>query len=224
MKKIKIKFLGTSSGESIPRDDDCIQCKSLDKKDKRLRSSILVGGKILVDAGPDVLKQISTTQIKNLEAVLITHEHNDHVGGLKDILRVDRNLRIIKLQAGAHFKLIGIEFHAFKVQHSNLLPTVGIEIDDLVYIPDYSSLDFAKQYLYDAKIAVLDGSVLGRDFGGHLSINQTIAQTKQLKNLNKIYFTHNGHTHKPHEQMQKMVQNLGDDRFELAYDGLEIEL
>lgn len=223
-KKLHIKFLGTSSAETLPRDDECPQCLSKNKKDIRRRSSILINNKILIDAGPDIVQELSPQEIKNLEAILITHEHNDHVGGLKDILKIDRNARIIKLISGQHFKLLGIDFHAFKVRHSNLIPTVGIEIDNALYIPDYADLDWAMQYLESATVAILDGSSLNRSFSGHLSINESVAKTKPLKNLKKIYFTHNGHTHSPHRELQTLIQNIGDKRYHLAYDGLELNI
>ena len=91
-------------------------------------------------------------------------------------------------------------------------------------MPDSSSLDLAIKYLQEANIAILDGSVLGRSFGGHLAINEIVADVKPLKNLKKIYFTHNGHTHKTHQEMVKLVQSLGDARFTLAYDGLELKI
>ncbi|OGD56405.1 hypothetical protein A2V71_04710 [Candidatus Berkelbacteria bacterium RBG_13_40_8] len=220
-----IKFLGTSSGESIPRADcDCRQCKSVDKKDKRLRPVILINKKILIDAGPDILKQLHQNQINALEAVLITHDHQDHIGGLKDLLRARRDIRIIRLKPGQHFKLLGIDFYAFKVKHSNLVPTVGVEINQGVYIPDISDLDWAVKYIKESKAAILDGSVLGRNFGGHLSMNEIIGETKEMKNLKKIYFTHNGHTKKPHKEMQELVKKMGDKRFFIAYDGLEIKV
>ncbi len=222
--KVIIRFLGTSSGESIPREDcDCAQCASKDSHDKRLRSSILINKKILIDAGPDILKQLKNSQILNLDSVIITHEHEDHVGGLKYILRANRNIRIIRINPGQHFKLFGIEFYAFKVEHSRVLPTVGLEIDDFLYIPDSSSLSSAMKYLKEAQVAILDGSSLGRSFGGHLSVNEIIASVKPLKNLLRIYFTHNGHTRKTHQEMSKLVHELGDKRFTLAYDGLEIK-
>lgn len=220
-----IKFLGTSSAESLPRAEcNCDQCSSKDKKDKRLRSSILINKKILIDANPDIAKQMRSSQVKSLEAVLITHEHQDAVGGLKDLLRMWRDIRIIKLKPGQHFKLLGIDFYAFKVKHSNLVITVGIEIGPIVYIPDVADLDWAIKYLKESRILIIDGSVLGRSMSGHISINEIIGQTKPLKNLKKIYFTHNGHTRRTHKEMTNLVQRIGDKRYHIAYDGLEIKV
>lgn len=222
--KIKVKILGSSSAESFPRDDGCAQCKSHDAKDTRKRSALLVNRSILIDAGPDILKQLHKEQIEKLEAVLITHEHDDHIGGLKDIMKIKRDVRIIKLKPGQHFKLLGVDFYAFKVKHSKMITTVGVEIDDAVYIPDYADLDWAMKYLTESQVAILDGSVLGQNYAGHMSINESVAATKPLTNLKKIYFTHNGHTHRPHAEMEKLVQTIGDNRFVIAYDGLEIEI
>jgi phosphoribosyl 1,2-cyclic phosphate phosphodiesterase len=61
---------------------------SQDLKDKRLRASILIeicGKKILVDAGPDFRQQLLRSGITNLDAILLTHEHKDHTGGLDDV-------------------------------------------------------------------------------------------------------------------------------------------
>lgn len=227
--KILLKFLGTSSVEVIPRDDNCPQCISADPKDKRLRSSILINKKILVDAGPDVLKQLRHSQIENLEFVLITHDHNDHTGGIKDLLKIRRDLEIMRLQPGQHFKWAGIDFYAFKVKHSSQVTTVGLEFGSaspaggpVIYIPDMANLDWAMKYLTESKIAILDGSVLNRNFGGHMALNEIIKEVKSLRNLQKIYFTHNGHTHQTHKDMVKLVKTLGDERFSLAFDGQEL--
>lgn len=221
--KITIKFLGSSNGESLPRVGcDCGQCVSKDKKDTRLRSSLLINKKILVDATPDVLQELTKSQIDKLELVLITHDHRDHCGGIKDILKNRPNLEIVRLKPGQHFKWEGIEFYAFKVMHSPSIVTVGLEIGPVIYIPDVSNLDCATKYLKESKIAILDGSVLNRSTLGHLAINEIIVQTKNMRNLRKIYFSHNGHTKMTHKEMVKIVKALGDERYSLAYDGLEL--
>jgi phosphoribosyl 1,2-cyclic phosphate phosphodiesterase len=63
-------------------------CQSDDSHDKRLRSSAMVevdGVRILIDAGPDFRQQMLREGVKDLDAILLTHEHKDHVGGLDDV-------------------------------------------------------------------------------------------------------------------------------------------
>lgn len=67
---------------------DCAVCTSNDKKDKRLRSSILVQSEkttLVVDTGPDFRYQMLRQNVKHLDAVLFTHPHKDHLAGLDDI-------------------------------------------------------------------------------------------------------------------------------------------
>lgn len=66
----------------------CEVCQSLNDKDKRLRSSVLIEtGKntIVIDAGPDFREQMLRSKITELDAVLLTHEHKDHTAGLDDV-------------------------------------------------------------------------------------------------------------------------------------------
>lgn len=67
---------------------DCAVCTSTDKKDNRLRSSILVQSattSLVVDTGPDFRQQMLREKVKHLDAVLFTHPHKDHLAGLDDI-------------------------------------------------------------------------------------------------------------------------------------------
>jgi phosphoribosyl 1,2-cyclic phosphate phosphodiesterase len=66
----------------------CYVCTSPDKKDKRLRSSVLVQSPkttIVIDTTPDFRYQMLRAQVKKLDAVLFTHPHKDHIAGLDDV-------------------------------------------------------------------------------------------------------------------------------------------
>ncbi|AZI39744.1 MBL fold metallo-hydrolase [Epilithonimonas vandammei] len=85
-----LKFLGTGTSQGIPvigsRHPVCL---SDNPKDKRLRTSAIIttdsGKKILIDCGPDFRQQMLTNKEENVDAVLVTHEHNDHIIGLDDL-------------------------------------------------------------------------------------------------------------------------------------------
>jgi phosphoribosyl 1,2-cyclic phosphate phosphodiesterase len=86
---IKITFLGTGTSQGVPIVAcDCEVCSSADSRDKRLRSSILVETektRFVIDAGPDFRQQLLFQKIKQLDAVVFTHEHKDHIAGLDDV-------------------------------------------------------------------------------------------------------------------------------------------
>lgn len=86
---LTVTFLGTGTSSGVPMVAcNCHVCTSPDKKDKRLRSSILVQSSttsIVVDTTPDFRYQMLRAEVKNLDAVIFTHPHKDHVAGLDDI-------------------------------------------------------------------------------------------------------------------------------------------
>ncbi len=86
---LKITFLGTGTSTGVPMVAcGCEVCTSPDKKDKRLRSSILVQSAtttFVVDTTPDFRYQMLRENVKQLDAVLFTHPHKDHIAGLDDV-------------------------------------------------------------------------------------------------------------------------------------------
>lgn len=89
MKKARLTFLGTGTSQGVPMIGcSCDVCRSADPRDKRLRASAMVeydGLRILIDAGPDFRQQMLREGISHLDAILLTHNHKDHTGGLDDI-------------------------------------------------------------------------------------------------------------------------------------------
>jgi phosphoribosyl 1,2-cyclic phosphate phosphodiesterase len=86
---VTITFLGTGTSQGVPVIAcNCEVCTSGDKKDKRLRTSILIEGKhkvIVIDSGPDFRYQMLRAKVQHLDAIIFTHEHKDHIAGLDDI-------------------------------------------------------------------------------------------------------------------------------------------
>ncbi|MBQ0016525.1 MAG: MBL fold metallo-hydrolase [Bacteroidales bacterium] len=87
---MRIIFLGTGTSMGVPVIAcGCKACKSVDSHDRRMRTSALIqtndGKNILIDIGPDFRTQMLRHDVSHLDAILITHSHRDHVGGLDDI-------------------------------------------------------------------------------------------------------------------------------------------
>lgn len=89
MEELSIEFLGTGTSQGVPVIAcRCAVCTSSDERDQRLRTSAFIrwGEKqFLIDAGPDMRQQMLRAQISSIDAVLLTHEHMDHVAGIDEL-------------------------------------------------------------------------------------------------------------------------------------------
>lgn len=87
---MQLRFLGTGTSTGIPQIGcTCPACVSTDTHDKRLRASAIItadnGARLLIDCGPDFRSQILGAGSPPLDALLVTHSHYDHVGGIDDL-------------------------------------------------------------------------------------------------------------------------------------------
>ncbi len=147
---MRVTILGTGTSQGVPVIAcKCDVCRSDDSKDKRLRSAIMVeegSTRIVVDCGPDFRQQMLMHEVDNLDAILLTHEHADHIFGLDDIRsfnwlrkspmdiycepRVQKNLRNIfnyvfaenKYPGIPQMDLIDLENKEFKIGTVNIIP------------------------------------------------------------------------------------------------------
>ena len=146
MGKARLIFLGTGTSQGVPMIGcDCEVCRSSDPRDKRLRSSVLVdyeGLRILVDAGPDFRQQMLREGVSHVDAILLTHNHKDHTGGLDDIRAfnyiekraseiycekyVEDSLRMEYSYAFAERKYPGApEWHVHNIDHNPFIISTG---------------------------------------------------------------------------------------------------
>lgn len=86
---MKFRFLGTGTSNGVPVIGcDCAVCKSNNRRDKRSRTAAMLETettRVLIDCGPDIRMQLMPLEFRKINAVLLTHEHYDHAGGIDDL-------------------------------------------------------------------------------------------------------------------------------------------
>ncbi|MGN1079922.1 MAG: MBL fold metallo-hydrolase, partial [Alphaproteobacteria bacterium] len=91
---MKIRILGCGAAGGVPMvSKGWGKCDANNPKNRRLRTSLLLQHdklNLLFDTGPDLREQLLSAQIKDLTAVLYTHEHADHTHGIDDLREVNR--------------------------------------------------------------------------------------------------------------------------------------
>ncbi len=99
---MKVTLLGSGSSAGVPEIGcQCGVCSSKDPKNKRGRASLHIeidGKSLLIDASPDMRQQCLREDIRRVDAILFTHDHADHTGGLDDVrgfnVRMDKAMPV----------------------------------------------------------------------------------------------------------------------------------
>jgi len=257
---IKLTVLGSGPSEAIPRKGchcpACLDAKKQKSKSRRTRSSVILEWhkkNILIDCGPDFIKQIKREKIGAADAMLLTHGHADAASGLKNLTATDSTLKIFSekqtlkylkrvygklppsqiITPDRSLKIFGLTITPFRVKHAlreKTFPTLGFKIGPLVYASDVSSVPKpSEKYFKHAGVLFLDGAMwLGTKMIWHLSVEQAISFAKKF-HAKKLYLTQIGHNYPPHKIAQKEIRNYcrkNKIKFPvvLAYDGLKIKI
>lgn len=248
---MKLLFLGTGTSTGIPVIGcKCNVCTSIDKKDNRLRASVLISDgttKILIDCGPDLRQQLILYKVNELTGILLTHEHYDHVGGLDDVrplgeaqLYAEKKvLNVIQRNMPYCFgenrypnvptiHLNEIDENAFYIEHLRILP-IRIMHEKL---PILGFRIGNTAYLTDVK--TMDDKAIEQLKGLDVLVLNALRINKHISHLSlnealelaskigakQTYFTHMSHDMGLHQEVNQMLP----PNIQLAYDGLQLTI
>lgn len=253
---MRITVLGSGTSQGVPVITcQCPTCQSKDSRDKRLRSSILIETPkvtVVVDAGPDFRQQMLNEDICHLDAILITHEHKDHIGGLDDVRSYNFAQKIsmpIYASASAQEEIKREYSYAFGDDPYPGVPTYNLitldetpfDLGDLHIVP--IKLDHFKmtsyafrigKFAYVTDLRLLDENGFKKLEGIDYLIIEALRQEKHYSHLclpeaieiaQQLNVKKAWFTHVSHLMGKAIDLNPTlPDNMALAYDGMKIEI
>jgi phosphoribosyl 1,2-cyclic phosphate phosphodiesterase len=252
--KVTFLGTGTSQGVPVIACDCqvCTSTDPCDNR-LRVSVLVEVDGKsLLIDSGPDFRYQMLRAKVKHLDAILFTHEHKDHIAGLDDVrafnyrtqkaidvyahTRVQGALRREFAYAFSDFKypgipqinlhditgsrmtIAGVEIIPIEVMHF-LLPVFGFRIGDFTYITDAKTVSEESRVLIRGSKILVINALQREDHISHFTLDEALEFGAEMK-AERTFLTHISHRMGTHESVSAELPS----GFELAYDGLELQL
>lgn len=249
---MRLTFLGTGTSSGVPTlGCKCEVCQSTDMHDKRLRASVFLevnDKNILIDCGPDFREQALFHGIDKIDAILLTHKHIDHIGGINDLRSIGNQTIYLDKQTERAVRqmydycfaenpypgvpsltLERIDYNPFKICDGavDVIPIrvmhgkmeiMGFRIGSFAYITDVTSLSDDAEY---EKLKDLEVVVIGclRIKEHHSHQNFEQAMAMAKRiNAKTTFFTHMCHHIGLHSDIVKMVP----ENIYFAHDGLSI--
>lgn len=252
-----VTFLGTGTSQGVPVIAcNCDVCLSVDKKDKRLRSSILIEmeeGIFVIDTGPDFRYQMLRENVKQLDGILYTHEHKDHIAGLDDVRAFNhkqkdvipiyacrRTLEAIKREF--HYAFIEpyypgvpkLQLHEIKGEQFTLADTIAVTPIEVMHykmpVNGFRIRDFT--YITDMKTISKEEKIKVR--GSKVLVLNALQKEKHISHLTleeaisfaqEINAEQTYFTHISHKLGKHVdINEILPPNVFLAYDGLKIQL
>ena len=248
---MELLFLGTGTSTGVPQIGcQCKICKSTDNKDKRLRASVLLtegNRKILIDCGPDLRQQLLLNNVNSLSAILLTHDHYDHVGGLDDVrplgdtqLYAEKRVLAV-IQRNMPYCFVDLKYPGvprihlheisetvffiddirvipIRIMHAKL-PILGFRVGQLAYLTDMKTIsEQSIEKLQGLDVLVMNALRINSHIS-HLSLNEAIEIAQKI-GARKTYFTHMSHDIGLNAEVNRSLP----DNIQLAYDGLKLSI
>jgi phosphoribosyl 1,2-cyclic phosphate phosphodiesterase len=248
--KDKLQLLGTGGSIGVPMlGCKCKVCLSTDQRNNRLRSQAVIKLKdknILIDVGPDIRFQCLKYGINRVDAIFISHYHDDHIGGLNDMMGFyfnrnrlpipvylsENTFQVIQSRFGyllerfefilindhmGSFTLFGKEFRFFSYEQGSI-PVLGFRYKNVAYCTDIKTYD-EKIFSFLEGVENLVLSAL--NYNGshmHLSLKQAQDFAKKAK-VSHCYLIHLNHEIEYSDAVDQLENGVS-----LGIDGMEIDV